>query len=140
VCGTVYWQVGATGGHHDLTHNEAGDQPLVHASTVFTMKMFGLLLTTLKNIPEGAGNLLDNCAILGSSDTADGKAHSITDYPIVIGGRAGGYLKHPGVHYRSMKENTSLVLMSLLRGVGLQLTEFGVGGGKVTASCTAIEA
>jgi hypothetical protein len=140
VCGTVYWQVGATGGHHDLTHNEAGDQPLVHASTVFTMKMFALLLTTLKNIPEGAGNLLDSCAILASSDTADGKAHSITDYPIVIAGRAGGALKYPGVHYRSMKENTSLVLMSLLRGVGLPLTEFGMGGGKVTTGCSAIEA
>lgn len=140
VCGTVYWQVGATGGHHDLTHNEAGDQPLVHASTVFTMKMFALLLQTLKNIPEGAGNLLDSIAILASSDTADGKAHSITDYPILVAGRAGGALKHPGVHYRSMKENTSLVLMSLLRSVGLPLTEFGLGNGKVTTGCSAIEA
>jgi hypothetical protein len=140
VCGTVYWQVGATGGHHDLTHNEAGDQPLVHASTVFTMKMFGLLLTTLKNIPEGAGNLLDNTAILASTDTADGKGHTITDYPIVVAGRAGGFLKYPGVHYRSTsKENPSLVLMSLLRGVGLPLTEFGKDGGRVTTGCSAIE-
>jgi hypothetical protein len=139
VCGTVYWEVGATGGHHDLTHNEAGDQPLVHASTVFTMKQFGTLLSTLKAIPEGAGNLLDSCAILGSSDTADGKLHSITDYPIVIGGGAG--LKHPGVHYRSMtKENTSTVLLSLLKGVGVPITTFGTGGGKVTTGCAAIEA
>jgi Protein of unknown function (DUF1552) len=141
VCGTVYWQVGATGGHHDLTHNEADPQPLVQASTVFTMKQFATLLTSLKAIPEGAGNLLDSCAILASSDTADGKAHSINDYPIVVAGKAGGVLKYPGVHYRSTtKENTSLVLMSLLRSVGLPLTEFGDMGGKVTAGCSAIEA
>jgi hypothetical protein len=141
VCGTVYWQVNATGGHHDLTHNEAGDQPLVHASTVFTMQQFANLLSALKAVPEGAGNLLDSCAILASSDTADGKAHSITDYPILVAGRAGGALKYPSVHYRSTsKENTSTVLMSMLRAVGVPLTEFGLMGGKVTAGCSAIEA
>jgi hypothetical protein len=141
VCGTVYWQVGATGGHHDLTHNEAGDQPLVHASTIFTMQQFANLLGALKAVPEGAGNLLDSCAILASSDTADGKAHSITDYPILVAGSAGGALKHPSVHYRSTsKENTSTVLLSILRAVGVPLTEFGLMGGKVTAGCSAIEA
>ena len=141
VCGTVYWEVGATGGHHDLTHNEAGDQPTVHAATVFTMKQFGTLLSSLKAMPEGAGNLLDNTAVIASTDVADGKLHSITDYPIVVGGRAGGVLKYPGVHYRSAtKENTSTVLLSLLRAVGLPLTEFGQMGGHVTTGCSAIEA
>jgi hypothetical protein len=138
VAGTVFWQIGATSGHHDLTHNEAGDQPQVQASTVFTMKQFGTLLTALKGVTEGAGNLLDSCALIGSTDTADGKAHSITDYPIVL---AGGALKHPGVHYRSTtKENTSTVLMSILKAVGVPLTEFGAMGGHVTSGCSAIEA
>ena len=39
----------ATSGHHDLTHNEAGDQPTVQAATVFTMKQFAALLTALKD-------------------------------------------------------------------------------------------
>ena len=43
----------------DLTHNEPGLQPLVHATTVFTVRMFATLLQSLKAIPEGAGNLLD---------------------------------------------------------------------------------
>jgi hypothetical protein len=141
VCGTVYWQVGATSGHHDLTHNEAGDQPTVHAATVFTMKQLGILLTALKGVSEGAGNLLDNTAIIASTDVADGKLHSITDYPIVVAGKAGGALKYPGVHYRSAThENTSTVLMSLLRAVGVPLTTFGQMGGQVTAGCSAIEA
>jgi hypothetical protein len=139
--GTVFWQVNATSGHHALTHDEAGDQPLVHACTAFTMQCLAHLLTALKNIPEGAGNVLDNTAILGSSDVSDGKLHSLTDYPLLVCGRGGGFLKYPGVHYRSAnKENTSTVLFSVLKAAGLQLTEFGAGGGLVSTSSTAIEA
>jgi hypothetical protein len=139
--GTVFWQVNATSGHHALTHDEPGDQPLVHASTVFTMQCLAGLLQALKNIPEGAGNVLDNTAIIGSSDVSDGKLHSLTDYPIVVCGRGGGFLKYPGVHYRSTnKENTSTVLFSVLKAAGLTMTEFGAAGGLVSTSCTAIEA
>ena len=139
--GTLFWQVNATSGHHALTHDEPGDQPLVHACTVFTMQCFAGLLQALKNIPEGAGNVLDNTVIIASSDVSDGKLHSLTDYPVVVAGRGGGFLKYPGVHYRSAnKENTSTVLLSVLRAAGLQLTEFGAGGGLVSTSCTAIEA
>jgi len=139
--GTLFWQVNATSGHHALTHDEPGDQPLVHACTIFTMQCFSGLLQALKNIPEGAGNVLDNTVILASSDVSDGKLHSLTDYPIVVAGRGGGFLKNPGVHYRSTtKENSTTVLLSVLRAAGMQLTEFGAGGGLVTTSCTAIEA
>src|SRR6185503_15548166 len=136
---TLFWQVNATDGHHNLTHDEAGDQPLVHACTVFTMKCFASLLESLRAIPEGAGNVLDNSVIYASSDVADGKAHSTTDYPLVVAGGGGGFLKHPGVHYRSSSENTSTVLLTVLRAAGLPLAQFGAGGGLVSASCTAIE-
>jgi hypothetical protein len=104
------------------------------------MEQFAVLLAALKAIPEGDGNLLDSCAILASSDTADGKAHSITNYPILVAGKAGGKLKFPSVHYKSNGENTSMVLLSVLRSVGLELTQFGTGGGLVSTSCAAIEA
>jgi hypothetical protein len=137
---TVFWQTMASEGHHGMTHDEGGNQPLVHASTVFTMQCFSQLLQSIKAIPEGAGNVLDNTVIYGSSDVADGKAHSITDYPIVVAGGGGGFLKYPGVHYRSTtNENTSTVLLTVLRAAGLTLNTFGAGGGLVTTSCTAIE-
>ncbi len=136
---TVFWEVNATSGHHGLTHDEPGDQPLVHASTIFTMKQFAKLVAALKAIPEGAGNILDNSAIIASSDVADGREHSINDYPIVIAGKAGGALKYPGVHYRSSGENTSNVLLTLLNSVGVALTEFGDQGGLTSTRCTAIE-
>jgi hypothetical protein len=138
VGGTVFAQVGADQGHHALTHDEPGDQPLVHKTTVFTMEQFAVLLNALRAIPEGNGTLLDNCAILASSDCADGREHSIKDYPILVAGRGGGALRG-GVHYRSNGENTSEVLLSVLRAAGLPLSEFGQGGGAVTRGCSAIE-
>jgi hypothetical protein len=140
VAGTVYWQVGQDKPHHQLTHDEAGDQPLVHAATIFVMQRFARLLQELKDTPDGAGNLLDSCAILASSDTAEGKEHTLKDYPILVAGRAARRLKHPGVHYRSdTHENPSKVLLSILRAVGLRLDRFGKKGGEVKDSLGAIE-
>ena len=136
---TVFWQVGVARGHHQLSHDEAGDQPQIQATTVFTMKMFGILLAKLKATAEGPGSVLDNCAILASSDCAEGKSHSNKDYPILIAGRAGGRLKYPGIHHRDVGQNTNQVLLTLLRAVGLQRDRFGINNSLTTTSCTAIE-
>jgi hypothetical protein len=142
VAGTVFWPVGLTGGHHDLTHNEPGTQPQVQQSTVYTMQMFAVLLNALKAVPEGAGNVLDNCAILASSDTSDGRYHNVRDYPILVAGKGGGFLKYPGVHYRSPtgNESTSTSLLTVLRAAGTNLNQVGAGGGLTTVSCGGIEA
>ena len=137
---TVFRQVGATIAHHQLTHDEPGVQPRVHAAVVFTMTALAQLVSALAAIPEGDGTVLDHVAILATSDVAEGKDHSIDDYPILVLGGGGGFLKHPGVHYRSNGENASVVLLSLLRAAGLPLSEFGQEGGHVTSSCSAIEA
>jgi hypothetical protein len=142
VAGTVFWPVGLTGGHHDLTHNEPGIQPQVQQSTVYTMQMFAVLLNALKAVPEGAGNVLDNCAILASSDTSDGRYHNVRDYPILVAGKGGGFLKYPGVHYRSPSgsESTSTSLLTVLRAAGTNLNQVGAAGGLTTVSCGGIEA
>jgi hypothetical protein len=140
VGGTVFWQVGAGTGHHDLSHDEAGDQPTLQKTTVFTMQQLAYLLTKLKNTPEGTGNLLDRTAILASSDTAHGREHTITDYPILVAGKAGGALKG-GVHYRSSSgENTSKVLYSLARACDVPVTSVGGGAGLVSVGVPQIEA
>jgi len=75
--GTVFWQAMQTGGDHERTHDEAGTQPLVSASRVFIMQCLADLLVALQGITEGAGNVLDNTVILGSTDVADGQAHTL---------------------------------------------------------------
>ncbi|HEX5661194.1 MAG TPA: DUF1552 domain-containing protein [Polyangiales bacterium] len=128
------------GDHHSLTHNEGGEQPQVNSITVFIMQRFAKLLETLKATPEGTGNLLDSCVILGSTDTAEGLPHTINDYPILIAGKGGGTLVHPGIHVRSSGGNTSDVLLTLLQAVGLPLTEFGTKGGKTSTPVAALRA
>jgi hypothetical protein len=140
VSGTVFWQVGADRGHHELSHEGEAAQTVIEASTVYTMEQFATMLQAFKDVPEATGHLLDSSAILATSDTSDGAAHSENDYPIVIAGAGGGFLKHPGVHYASDGENTSMALLSLLKAAGTGLTEVGGGAGHVTTSCSAIEA
>ena len=137
---TAYWEVGEDKAHHQFTHDEDGDQPTVHAATVFVMRQFATLLETLAATPDGAGNLLDSAVVMASSDTADGREHSLEDYPIVVAGRGGGSLRYPGIHHRSeCGDNTSKVLLSVLRAAGLPLPRFGAKGGAVADSLGDIE-
>jgi hypothetical protein len=138
---TSYPEVGQDKAHHQLTHDEPGDQPLVHAATVFIMRQFAVLLEVLAATPDGAGNLLDRSVVLASSDTADGRDHTLKDYPVLVAGGAGGALRTPGVHYRSqIGENTSKVLLTVLRAAGVKLDRFGNKGGQVEDGLGAIEA
>ncbi|MFT5359498.1 MAG: hypothetical protein ACI9KE_006741, partial [Polyangiales bacterium] len=128
---------GTSGGHHGLTHDEGGEQPMVQAITRYIIDRFGDMLEVLRDVEEGDGNLLDRCVILASSDLAEGRPHSLADYPILVAGGGGGALR-AGVHYRSAEENTSKVLLSCLQAMGLPVSEFGVGGGYVDSACTEI--
>ena len=142
VASTTFADLGITTGHHQLTHDEKGDQPQVQKIVTYIMQNFASMLQSLKAVPEGAGNLLDSCAILASTDTSDGRFHNLFDYPILVAGKAAGFLRYPGVHYRSptTNENTSVVLLSVLRAVGTNLNTVGAGPGLVTSSCGPIEA
>lgn len=128
----------ASAGHHDLTHNEGGDQPQVQANTVFCMEAFGDFVRTLASIPEGSGTLLDNCAVLACSEVSLGQTHSIANMPILIAGSACGRLKTDH-HYRSLGgENSSKVLLALLQAMDVPLSEFGSEEGLVNTPLSAL--
>jgi hypothetical protein len=130
---------GAPAGHHQLTHDEPGDQPAVNAIVIQCIEAFADLVTSLKSIPEGDATLLEHCAILCTSDVSLGKTHSLEDVPIVIAGSAGGKLRK-GIHYRSpASENASKVMLSLIRAVGVNAASFGEDVGKVSDGLSAIE-
>jgi hypothetical protein len=129
---------GATSGHHQLTHDEGGEQPQVNMITQYIMQGYADLLQRLRAVPEGSQTLLDNSAVLATSDVSYGRQHKLDDYPILIGGSGNGYFK-TDQHYRSLGENSSSVLLGLLRSQGLNLAEFGVEAGLVTESLSAIE-
>lgn len=129
----------ATAGHHQLTHDEPDPQPQVHSIVLYTMTELAYLIGALAAVTEGEGTLLEHTGLLVTSDVSYGRAHSIEDYPILIAGSANGALKK-GIHYRSpASENTSKVLLTLARAMGLSLDSYGEGSGQVTSSLSAIE-
>ena len=50
-------------------------------------------METLKNTPDGDGNLLDQAFLVYGSGMSDGDLHSPLDLPVVLAGRGGGTLK-----------------------------------------------
>ena len=131
---------GASAGHHRLTHDEPGDQPEVNRIVKLNMAELAYLIATLRAVPEGGGTLLDNCAILATTDVSFARTHSLEDYPIITAGTACGALK-TGVHYRSgTGENATKVIVTLLRAMGLRIAEFGLDEGKTSQGLSAIEA
>ncbi|MFT6629518.1 MAG: hypothetical protein ACJA1R_002795 [Flavobacteriales bacterium] len=117
----------ATSGHHQLTHDEPGDQPQVNAITKLLMEEYKYLVEALRGIPEGDGTVLDNCAILGTSDISYGRNHGLDEFPLLIAGSAGGRLKQ-NVHYRSeTKQNAGDVILTLMRSLDMLAPSYGAG-------------
>jgi hypothetical protein len=121
----------APAGHHQLTHDEPGDQPQVFGVLRTVMEDLAVFLDTLRGIPEGDQTLLDHTLMLCTSDCSFGRTHALDEYPIVLaGGRSAGLRR--GVHLRARGENTSKLCYSLLQMMGVRASEFGVGPGRVT--------
>ncbi len=128
-----------TAGHHQLTHDEPGDQPQVHSIVTAIVRDFAYLVSALRDVPEGDGTLLDNSVILGTTDVSYGRTHQIDEYPILLAGSACGALK-TGMHYRSeTNENASKVPLSILRAMGIPAASFGEGAGFTDTSLSEIE-
>jgi hypothetical protein len=119
-------------GHHSLTHDEPGDQPQVGRIVQFIVGEYAYLVNRLATTVEGAGTLLDSCAILGTTDVSYGRTHALDEYPILIAGSACDRLV-PGVHYRSLaSENASKVCLTLLDAVGVTRESYGTGAARTT--------
>lgn len=130
---------------HAFTHYEGGDQPNVQICVRYAMTKLALMLERLKDTPEGAGNLLDNCGIMAFSECTEGHTHNATQapgIPIILAGRAGGRLVHPGIHYVSPAQgdaasedrgrNVSCVPLTLMHALDTGHTAWGSDQGRAT--------
>ncbi|HEV8244276.1 MAG TPA: DUF1552 domain-containing protein [Polyangiaceae bacterium] len=130
---------------HGMTHTESGDQPGVQQCVTFSMTKFAALLERLLATPEGAGSLLDNCAILGFTECTEGRSHNAAGQPgipMIVAGRAGGSLVHPGIHYKSPLQgdspsetngrNVSVVPLTLMQAMDTGITSWGQDAGLAT--------
>ncbi len=126
-------------GHHNLTHNEPGDQPEVQAITESVMESFAHLLGALDAIPEGEGTLLDNCVVLGASEVSEGRTHSLQELPLLVAGGGCGRIA-VGQHLRpSASTNANHLSFSLLRALGISVPTYGAGETAVADGLPGIE-
>ena len=129
---------GMSAGHHDLTHNEPDPQEEVDAITTMCMEAYADLLSAMAAIPEGDGTLLDNCLVLACSEVSLGRTHSLSNMPILLAGGACGRIR-TGWHHKGNGENSSRVLLSILRAMDIPAAEFGLEEGRVSDGLSAIE-
>ncbi len=87
--------------HDTICHTDAGDksnQPRVDTGVQYTMRCLAEFLTKLKNTAHGASTLLDATLVYVTSDTAWGKVHDRTEWPVLLAGKAGGRLRGDEQH------------------------------------------
>jgi len=129
----------ATAGHHQLTHDEPGDQPQVGGIVQTILEDFAYLVGRLRDTTEGESNLLDSTALLATSDVSEGRTHQIDEYPVIVAGTACGALK-TGFHYRSKtKENASRLGLTLLRAMDVPTASFGEEAGQTDTGLSELE-
>jgi hypothetical protein len=110
------------GAHHAYTHGTDGSEP--RAMERYIMSQYADLAKVMKETPMGAGSLLDNTLIYGISDVAEPKNHIMTNYHIVLMGKAGGKL--PGNrHVRLPGRKVTELGLTMQQLMGLNVTSWG---------------
>ena len=129
-----YKMVGVNNGHHELSHHRNDEDKVEQLKKIdlFLMTEFAGFLKKLKNIPEGAGSLLDSCMVLYGSGLSDGNRHRHDDLPIVLAGRAGGTIS-AGRHV-VLESETPLnnLFLSMLDRMNAGLPSLGDSTGRLT--------
>jgi hypothetical protein len=127
--------------HDTICHTDAGDnssQARVDTGVQYAMRCLNEFLTKLMNTPHGAGNLLDATLVYVTSDTAWGKVHDKTEWPVLLAGKAGGRLSGDQ-HSNFQGENLSRALLTVAQIMGSKKTDLGLDGGKATAALPGIQ-
>jgi hypothetical protein len=115
----------ATAGHHQLTHDEPGLQPMVQTIVRKIMGEFTYLVQALDRIPEGDGTLLDHSVIMATTDVSYGRTHSLDEFPLLYAGGGNGRLV-TGTHVRStVGDNIARAQLSMMRAAGVPAPSWG---------------
>lgn len=153
--GAVYGHIpGVRQGHHALTHPPSDDrtalanaEALHHQVVTWKMERLATLVAYLKEIPEGAGTVLDSCLVFAGTEMDNPFTHYSIHQPMILAGRAGGRFR-TGRYYSAWygggqsypysfgggptgstnQENSTKILLTILRALGEPDAEYGGDG------------
>ncbi len=115
---------GITGEHHRMSHDLATYGSQLSTVDTWYAEQFAYLLSEMKKIPEGDGNLLDNSLMFWVNEQEDGQAHNRRNIPMVLAGKAGGQLA-TGRVIRYKNEPHNKLYTTFLNMFGVEATQFG---------------
>jgi Protein of unknown function (DUF1552) len=115
--------IGVKDGLHNIGHK--GSKDAANKAAAWHVRHFAELVAKLKTMPEGAGTVLDNTALvfvceggigMDPSTGQSASVHSSENMACMLAGRVGG-LK-PGAHIPSPGQHPAKVLISAMKAVG----------------------
>ena len=116
---------GVRGEWHALSHHKETPSSLhqYHLINRWHVSEYTYLLQKMDEVKEGERTLLDNSLVLIGSGMWDGNIHSCTQYPLLLGGSAGGQVK-TGRSIDFQGGSMSRLFLSLAETMGAPLKEF----------------
>jgi hypothetical protein len=128
-----YPEIGAEGGHHELSHHLEDQEKVakIRAINKYHMEQFAYFLDRMSSTPDGDGTLLDHCMLIYGSGLSDGNSHRHEDLPVLIAGRGCGTIT-PGRHVRYPLETPMTNLyVALLDRMGVPADSLGDSTGEL---------
>jgi hypothetical protein len=128
----TYPGLGMTFTHHDTSHHGRNPEKMEkHAQicTYFT-SLYARFLETLRNSPEGDGNVLDNSLIAYGTGMSDGQAHDSYPLPFSLAGGLGGKIR--GDRFLVAPEWTTIgnVWVDVASHYGVEIDSIGESDGR----------
>lgn len=119
----VHSWVGASQGHHTISHNDGDNRAILSAIDTWYAEQFAYMLQVLDSIPEGDGTVLDNTLVVWGREMAT-TSHRMQPMPLIFAGGAAGGLR-TGRFLDVQGEPHAKALVSICQLMGLPVNGFG---------------
>ena len=126
--------------HNTICHTDPGDnahQTRVNTGVIYAMTALNVFLQQLSTLQEGSGVVLDNSLVYVTSCTSWGKVHDMTEWPVLLAGKASGAIKG-NQHLRYAGQNLTNVLLTIANIFGAKLTTLGLGNNTTTTELSGL--
>lgn len=121
--------------HHEYSHlggpHRKRQQEVMRDICRWHVEEFAYLVARLNSVPEGAGTLLDSCALLFVHEHAEANVHKNSGGAVILAGRAGTL--NPGHHSRVTGTFGDLY-RTIAREVGAPISHFPTSYGTIPAA------
>ena len=130
--GRAYPESGVNTGFHPASHHRDQEKTVLDFAKINTyhVSMMPHFLETLKNTPDGEGNLLDNTLIVYGSPMGNSNVHNHKRCPLFLAGHGRNQFKG-NLHIKEA-DGTPMAntMLTVMRRLGLEMDSFGDSTGE----------